>query len=1161
MTTERTRIETPNDWPTNRSELIDQMLTVWEQAYRQGNDLSPLSIYPDCPVDVLEEVADGIECLKQFDQSYENPHPVEPSPTHLEGYQIIEVIDEGGQGLVLLAEDPRLGRRLAIKTVREGCFQPALARLRLEQEARIAGSLEHPGVIPVYGSGNDSRGDPWYAMRYVATKRTLRAAIDDVHNLKNPSERTIAFSRLLGNFVTVCRAVEYAHSRNVIHRDLKPDNVLVGEYGEVFVTDFGIARELGGMAEGNSDPAETASQQSGFGTVGPMGTAPYLSPEQATDAASVGTLSDVYGLGATLYHLLTGQEPFGPFGTIPHQGTTKEGDVTQPAPQSRLNILERVKTGDFLPPRRVSSAVPPPLEAVCLKAMSLSPSDRYSSAKDLGDEIERWLADEPVKAHPEPFPTRARRWMKRHRTIVTGATASFLVAIVALLASSVLLAGKNKELHTANVNKDSALKDAKKANRNAQLARNVAEKQRNAAQSRAEQLAKSLYRNQFLLAGAAWQNKNFRQAERLLNECDQKQRGFEWYYLKRILASSQPNRTVKIKGVLEQIAINVRGDHVWLNRETKLGLGAGSTLGGGHVPCRVALHPAHKYRAFVGKRSTRDARRFPVTLYRAWIEDGELHKKKWGTLESTLRIFDVVFVDKGERVLTAGEFRVPGKEEYRIEFKLWETAGGKLLRTVNSSEIVWSGPRVVGDVTLMARFSPDGRFLAVQKNGIAILDTVTGKLLSRVKVAGTVTRDMAFRPGKAQLATVGTSGAIQLWDVQTGNPVQTLWGHKAELFALAFSPSGDQIISAGRDQTIRIWNLKDGKPTRVLPSLDEEVYAVALMPDGEIISGGSEGVVRFWDADPKPEALIRKYSGSDPAVAVGPNGLLVTSRGMDGKGEVRIVRLDAPEKVIHQWKLDYTPALAVSRGGSWLATAGRKQIDLWRLPSGKKIRALENVTGPIEFHPDGKTLFAVAVPAEANWQRTTVVAINPQSGKVRFRLPGHGLQNVHCLAVRPDGKQLAVSFGSRVVVWDLTEQKELHEIVNPDNNGLEPIAYSPDNRHLVTVRSGVPAVEMSVVQMWSTSTWKVDLSIEAHREWLTCVDFSPDGRRLVTASFDRKGVKLWDVASGQLLWTFAEPRDKVRGVVFSPEGDRLIAVDGHSGRGETLIWDAPPRER
>ncbi len=352
------------------------------------------------------------------------PGPVSPrlgqTAAAVSRFHILRPHAKGGLGQVSVARDDELGREVALKEIQERHADDPASRARFLREAEVTGRLEHPGVVPVYGLGRHPDGRPFYAMRFIRGD-SLKDAIKKFHQAdaarRDPGERALALRQLLGRFTAVCNAVAYAHSRGVLHRDLKADNVMLGEYGETLVVDWGLAKVLGRPEEAAgpaeklmpaAEPDDAAATRAGA----ILGTPAFMPPEQALgEAEKLGPASDVYSLGALLYQLLTGRAPF--------EGVTA------------LDVLMRVAEGNFPPPRRVKAAVPAALEAVCLKAMALKPEDRYGSAQALADDVEHWLADEPVGAWREPWRRRVGRWARRHKTAVGAAAAGVLVAVLA----------------------------------------------------------------------------------------------------------------------------------------------------------------------------------------------------------------------------------------------------------------------------------------------------------------------------------------------------------------------------------------------------------------------------------------------------------------------------------------------------------------------------------------------------------------------------------------------------------------------------------------------------------------------------------------------------------------------------------------------------------
>ena len=349
-------------------------------------------------------------------------------------YSLIRLHARGGLGRVWLARDPVLGRNVALKELLpERADEPAF-RARFLDEARITGQLEHPGIVTIHELGHrPDDGRPFYTMRYVEG-RTLSAAVQEHHSRREAcSDHALRLSGLLNAFVAVCNAIAFVHSRGVIHRDLKGQNVILGDFGEVVVLDLGLAKLVARPEGERAAPAVVVER--GVDHVPtlhgqPMGTPGYMAPEQAEgrhDLVGLGT--DIYGLGAVLYEILTGRPPF----------------ETSASPDALRQVCER----DPVPPRQVCAATPRALEAICLRALARCPADRYSSATELAEDVRRWLADEPVSAYAEPMTARWGRRARRHRGAVTVAVGLFLAAVAALALGAILL-GRERARAEAN---------------------------------------------------------------------------------------------------------------------------------------------------------------------------------------------------------------------------------------------------------------------------------------------------------------------------------------------------------------------------------------------------------------------------------------------------------------------------------------------------------------------------------------------------------------------------------------------------------------------------------------------------------------------------------------------------------------------------------------
>jgi serine/threonine protein kinase/tetratricopeptide (TPR) repeat protein len=352
-------------------------------------------------------------------------------------FRILRPHARGGLGAVFVAMDEELHREVALKQILDDYADEPGSRARFLAEAEITGGLEHPGIVPVYGLGTDGDGRPYYAMRFIRGD-SLKEAIGHFHagtlpaGLAGPAgSRDLALRKLLRRFVDVCNTIDYAHSRGVLHRDIKPANVIVGKYGETLVVDWGLAKAVGRAEPGVESGERTLVPSPASGSAGTLagsalGTPAYMSPEQAEGQLErLGPRSDVYSLGATLYCLLTGKPPFA-------------GEAA--------DVIRAVQRGDVRPPRQLDSSIDPALEAICRKAMAHRPEDRYASGRALGDDLDRWMADEPVSAWREPPTRRARRWARRNRIAVTAAAVALVAGMVGLSAVLAVQTKANAEL-------------------------------------------------------------------------------------------------------------------------------------------------------------------------------------------------------------------------------------------------------------------------------------------------------------------------------------------------------------------------------------------------------------------------------------------------------------------------------------------------------------------------------------------------------------------------------------------------------------------------------------------------------------------------------------------------------------------------------------------
>lgn len=443
---------------------LDDLLSLWEVQKETGKPLSPEQLCLECP-ELLEEFRWHVQALEEFDSHFgivtdsraaatpgfpSDDSAVPQSVVRMSSEFVVEKLHaSGGLGSVYLAHDPILNRRVALKFPRQ-IHQSSAARARFEREAHITSQLDHPGIVPVHAISTTEGGPSCYATRFVEGQ-TLRDAIREFHE-SAALPTSVEFRQLLQRFVTVCNIVAYAHDRRIIHRDIKPGNILLGAFGETLLIDWGLAKVLGATPEGTPpepvlvDRRSRGSQDDITVSGQLMGTPAYASPEQIFGrTAEVDEASDVYSLGATLFTMLTGQPLFSPDEFDRH--------------------LQRLNAGIITAPRERNAAVPEPLNAICAKALAIDKADRYPSALAFAQDIERWLADETVSVLNDPVRVRIGRAVRKRPRAAAATTATILMVLIAGILGSLILGHKNRQLTSNNQLLTKAINSSELANR------------------------------------------------------------------------------------------------------------------------------------------------------------------------------------------------------------------------------------------------------------------------------------------------------------------------------------------------------------------------------------------------------------------------------------------------------------------------------------------------------------------------------------------------------------------------------------------------------------------------------------------------------------------------------------------------------------------------
>jgi WD40 repeat protein/serine/threonine protein kinase len=1077
-----------------------------------------LAQHPDL-AGALGDYLDALEFVHQVAPQLQPPdEPAAPAPAlPLGEYRIVRELGRGGMGVVYEADQLSLGRRVALKVLPFAAGLDARQLQRFKNEAQAAACLHHQNIVPVHAVGHE-RGVHYYAMQLIEG-RTLAALVAELRlqaGLRprdgDPTEAGLAsatdpapvaapgssghevaaFFRIVASLGTqAARALEHAHSLGVVHRDIKPGNLMVDARGHLWVTDFGLAF---------FHQADTRLTLTGD----LVGTLRYMSPEQALGRRGIDHRTDVYSLGATLYELLTLEPAF--------------------TGRDRQDLLRQIAFEEPRPLRRVNRHVPAELETVVLKALAKEPAERYASAADLADDLQRFLDDMPIQARRPTLYLRAVKWSRRHRAVVLSAAVSLVTLLAALvlvlwlnnqrMASEKRAADERRELTEQSLHRET--RDRKELER--ALAGERLQKRR--AQMFLGQQREALYAYGLSLAHHEWLGNRVARAEALLDECPWTLRQWEWRYLKRLCHAgllSLPGHPGNVSG----IAFAPDGKSLaaaCVDGGVRLWDAAGGRLlrtlrGHTSVVDRVTFSPDGTLLAsgdgggLVLVHDVRSGRASRLPGHAGWVSG-------------------LAFSADGKSLWSSSSAR---------EVRLWDWAAGRELRRL---------PPLPFDIHILA-LAPDGRTLAAATSGgVLVLDPQTGQELRRLRGHRNKVLAVAFHPGSRLLASTGVDEDIRVWDAPTGRLVARFPSRAGTGFGVAFDAAGLRLASCHDSQVVKVWDWRAGTEILTLRGHTSPVHCVAFSPDGSrLASGEFDHTVKVWDARQGQEYRLLQPGGkSIDWMAVSADGRRLAWSPRGGGVRLREAGAGGAARVLAPG-LGFL-RLAFDAEGKTLAGACLdRTVRVWDVASGRErccCRGHTALVAVLAFSADGGRL------ASGGLDRTVRVW-DASTGAERLVLSGH-LKKLGGLAFSPDGRVLAsAGYDGRVCLWD-TAGGELRRVLRGHTGFVLGVAFSPDGRRVASASND------SMVRLWDAETGRGLRVLGRNGGIWSGVAFSPDGRRLA-ASTANGTVELWDADSGRGVLSLPGKGYGAVQVTFTPDGNGLLASSTESG---IRLWDGMP---
>jgi WD40 repeat protein/serine/threonine protein kinase len=1020
-------------------------------------------------------------------------------------YKIVRQIGEGGMGIVYIAEQTHpIKRTVALKMIKPGMdSREILARFNAERQALAV--MDHPNIAKVLDADTTSRGHPFFVMEYVK----------GIPITQYCDEKKLATAARLQLFAPVCQAVQHAHQKGIIHRDIKPSNVLVEEVdGKAVpkVIDFGLAKALNYKL---TDMTLLTAMESRVGTL------EYSSPEQAGGRTfDIDTRTDIYSLGALLYEILTGTPPFSreqllKIGEEEMRRVIREQDP--PKPSTRLSSsgdLPAIAARRQLEPAKLPRMVRGDLDWIVMKCLEKDRDRRYKTANQLAQELQHFLAGEPVEAGPPSARYRLMKLLSRNKVVGVGA-ALLLLLVAGLIGTSIGLV-------QSEWGRDSG----------------AAEKSAAGGMLGTKNAVEGVIANTSVPIKA---DDGHREAEIAALRAR-----FGMLYLKfreepgsAMVGSAQllPEvLSLKDRSLADTILLLVGG---WLEEMCRLQ--------------RVFIHREMVEAAVFSPDGK-------TVLTGSWDQTARLWDVATGKpvglpLQTESAVHSVAFSPDGKTILTGSDNGTA---------RLWDAPTGKAI----GAPLQHRGP------VLRVAFSPDSKTVLTGSNDktARLWSAATGRPTGRQLEHQDIVYDVAFSPDGQTVLTGSGDNTARLWEVSTGNPIGPPLKHQGPVASVAFSPDGKTVLTGSGDKTARLWDAATGRQLGSPLLHKGDVMAVAFSPDGKaVLTGSLDKTARVWDAA-SGQAFTPplQHTGVVVAVAFSPDGRNVLTGSMDESARLWEAGTGTPVglPLQHQGEVQ---TVAFSPDGRTVLTASRdRTARLWdAVPGRQRVPPLQHreSVNAVTFSPDGKSVLTGSADRTARlWEAATGTPIGPpleHQGEVKAiafspdgktlltgsqdktaRLWDAASGKQHGISLQHQGTVTTVAFSSNsqraltgsedktARVWDAATGEPLGPPLQHKGT-VWKVAFSPDDKTVATASADKTA------RLWDAATGKIIGPPLEHEDAVFAVAFNPDGKKVLTASLDTTA-RQWDSATGKLIGPPLKHQSGVFAAAFSPDGKTIV---------------------